>query len=96
MSDDYADTLGDTTAPFGQIALGSSATGQLEQLGDRDWFQIQLSAGRAYTVNLEGQQAGFGTLEDPYLRIYNSAGTLIAENDDAIFGSRVWTHNFTQ
>src|SRR5262249_33359646 len=53
---------------------------------DRDWFRMQLTGGTNYLVNLQGQQAGAGTLEDPYLRIRDSTGALVAENDDIVLG----------
>jgi hypothetical protein len=59
----------------------------LEQNGDRDWFRITLTAGVTYEVDLRGIQTGAGTLEDPYLRLYDNAGANIAENDDIIPGT---------
>jgi hypothetical protein len=86
ITDDFADNLTDTTAPFGHVAVGGSSTGNLETTGDRDWFQIQLAAGAAYSIDLQGQQAGVGTLEDPYLRVHDGTGALLAENDDIVLG----------
>ena len=80
--DDFADSFADTSAPFGQVALNGSATGRLEVNGDRDWFRVSLVAGVSYLIDLLGSQTGVGTLSDPYLRVHNSAGTLVAENDD--------------
>jgi FG-GAP-like repeat/Calx-beta domain/Bacterial pre-peptidase C-terminal domain len=85
-TDDFRDSLTDTTAPFGSVAVNGSSTGTLETTGDRDWFSIQLNAATTYDINLQGLQAGAGTLEDPYLRIHNSSGTLVAENDDIDLG----------
>jgi len=83
--DDYADSLTDTSAPFGQVSVNGTITGRLEVTGDRDWFRVQLTAGN-YIIDLQGLQSGGGTLEDPYLRLHNSAGVLIAENDDIVLG----------
>jgi len=85
--DDFANTLTDLTHPFGTIGVTGTATGTLEVSGDHDWFRVQLTAGTSYLINLQGQQAGAGTLEDPYLRVRNSAGTLVAENDDIVSGT---------
>ena len=63
------------------VTVGSATTGSLETVGDHDWFRITLSAGQSITVTLNGI-----TLEDPYLRIRNSAGTVLAENDDVSAG----------
>ena len=66
--DDYADSLGDASSPFGPLTINGTATGSLESAGDHDWFRVQLSAGTAYTITLRGPGAGGGTLSDPYLR----------------------------
>ena len=43
--------------------------------GDRDWFAVDLEAGKAYRFDLEGTWTGGGTLYDPYLRgIYDEDG----------------------
>jgi Bacterial pre-peptidase C-terminal domain len=85
--DDYANSLSDLAHPFGALGPAGTATGTLEVAGDHDWFRVQLVAGTSYQINLQGQQAGAGTLADPYLRVHNSAGTLVAENDDIVLGS---------
>jgi hypothetical protein len=85
-TDDFRNSLTDTTHPFGSVVVNGSSTGKLEVAGDRDWFSIQLNAGTTYTINLQGQQTAGGTLEDPYLRLHNSAGTLLSENDDIVSG----------
>lgn len=81
FNDDYASSLTDTTHPFGQVAVNSVSTGTLETIGDRDWFRVQFVAGTTYVINLLGS-----TLEDPYLRLHDSTGTTLAENDDIILG----------
>ncbi|MFA7279073.1 MAG: DUF4214 domain-containing protein [Sterolibacterium sp.] len=76
IADDYPATV-DTN---GQVSAGGSATGQLEVAGDNDWYAISLVAGQQYTFSLDsGTTSG---LEDPFLSIYNSAGTLVTSNDD--------------
>ncbi len=81
--DDYA---GDATTD-GLLTPNGSITGNLEITGDRDWFRIQLAAGGDYTFDLEGSATGQGTLFDPYLRLYDSAGTLVAYDDDVSWPS---------
>jgi hypothetical protein len=80
--DDYADSLSDSTAPFGQVAVNGSNTGTLEVAGDRDWFRVTLMGGVPYVIDLKGQPSGNGTLDDPYLRVHDSSGALVAENND--------------
>ena len=65
------------------IAVGGSATGDIEQSGERDWFKIDLERGKSYQIDIKG--ANFwetdttdGTLRDPYLQgIYKPNGTKI-------------------
>ncbi len=81
-SDDYADSVTDTTAPMGSIGIGSSVTGNIESAGDHDFFRISLIAGTTYTIRLSGADSELGTLDDPYLQLCDSAGLEVAYNDD--------------
>jgi hypothetical protein len=63
--DDYTADAGTT----GRVAVGGSATGTLEQAGDRDWFAVDLDGGRSYTFTMSGASSGGGTLSDPYLSL---------------------------
>ena len=85
--DEFASSLTDTTHPFGAIAIGGSATGALQQAGDRDWFAVQLQGGATYSVSEIGKTGGGGTLADPYLRLHDSTGAVIAFDDDIVDGS---------
>lgn len=59
------------------VTVGSTTNGTLETIGDRDWYKITLSAGQSITVTLNGV-----TLEDPYLIVRNSSGSVLYYNDD--------------
>lgn len=59
------------------IAVGRSYDGILDVAGDHDWIRLNLASGQQISVQVTGT-----TTTDPYLRIYNSAGTLIFQNDD--------------
>ena len=90
FTDDF--TAGTDTA--GAVAVGGSATGEIEFEGDRDWFAVTLEEGKTYRIDLEGSPTSAGTLSDTYLRgIYDAAGNRISgtTNDDggASFNSRV-------
>nr|MEA2798635.1 serralysin [Phenylobacterium sp.] len=85
--DEFASSLADTANPVGRIAVGGSASGALQIAGDRDWFAVQFQAGATYTINLVGRAGGGGTLADPFLRLHDSGGTLLASNDDITPGS---------
>lgn len=84
--DDFADSLTDTLAVFGSVAVNGSSTGALEVAGDHDWFRVQLVAGVTYTIKVTGAVGAGGSLSDPYLRLHNSAGTMLAQNDDIVAG----------
>lgn len=78
MADDYTGS----TATTGRATVGGSSSGNLETVGDLDWFKVSLVSGNSYIFTLTSTGAATG-LEDPYLRLYSSDGTtLIAENDD--------------
>jgi Ca2+-binding RTX toxin-like protein len=85
--DDFASSLSDTAHPFGQIAVGGTATGALQQAGDRDWFAVQLQAGNTYSISETGATGHGGTLADPFLRLHDSSGALVASNDDIVDGT---------
>ena len=80
MPDDYTSDIQTT----GTVAVGGSATGEIETAEDRDWFAVTLVADRTYRIDLEGQwTAGRGTLRDPFLRgIHDENGTIIAGTTD--------------
>ena len=88
-SDDFASTLTDTSRPFGQLTVGGVATGALEQAGDRDWFAVTLQKGATYAFTEVGQYGGGGMLADPFLRVHETSGTLVASNDDVVDGSNL-------
>ena len=76
-----AQTAGTDTA--GTVAVGGSATGEIDYGGDLDWFAVTLEAGRTYRFSLEGTATDAGTLFDPYLRgIHDSNGNVIAGSGD--------------
>ena len=81
MTDDYTSS----TSTTGYVAVGGTATGEIELGGDRDWFAVTLEAGKTYRFDLEGSGTDAGTLYDPYLRgIHDTDGDLISgtTNDD--------------
>ena len=81
MSDDYRQD----TSTTGSVAVGGVATGEIGSSGDRDWFAVDLVAGRTYVIDLRGSRTSDGTLSDPNLRgIHDADGNLISgtTNDD--------------
>ena len=75
MPDDYLST----TQTTGAVAVGGSATGDIETSKDFDWFAVDLVAGHTYVIDLEGADSGGGALQDPVLRgLYDADGNRIA------------------
>ena len=85
--DDYPASTGTS----GTVYPGGSTTGTIENGNDEDWFAVQLQGGATYTIDLEGEPTGRGTLSDPYLRLYNGFGSQVMTNDDGGtgFNSRI-------
>lgn len=80
------DDQGSSTSSHGTISVGSSVQGEIETGGDQDWFEVSLTSGTTYQVNLMGSPSGQGTLADPYFYgVYDSNGQLIGNttNDDS-------------
>lgn len=86
--DDYSNT----TNTNGQLSANSYITGSIEQVGDNDWFAIDLNANQNYTFNLD--TLATNGLIDPLLNLYDGDGTLITRNDDSN-GSLASEINFT-
>jgi len=60
------------------IAVGASVIGELTEGDESDWYAITLTAGSSYRFALDGI-----ALADPYLRLFDSASSYLASNDDA-------------
>ena len=79
VTDDFA--AGAITS--GAVAVGGLAAGEIESSGDRDWFAVELTAGRTYRIDLEGTATGVGSLWDPAIHgIHDSDGALIGYSGD--------------
>ena len=90
-TDDFAAGTGTT----GAVAVGGSVTGDIEFHRDRDWFAVELDAGKRYRIDLEGSSTGDSTLYNPYLRgVHDADGLLLAgttdNNGGAGYNSRVY------
>ncbi|MGR3761187.1 M10 family metallopeptidase [Roseobacteraceae bacterium NS-SX3] len=62
---------------------GDTFSGSISYYGDRDWVAINFEKGQAYNIELKGIFGGGGSLWDPYLRLYNSEGQLVAYDNDS-------------
>ena len=80
LSDDFSANPDES----GELTVGGSAIGNIESPGDIDWFMVDLEANVDYTVQIQGQRSGLGTMPDPRFRgIYDSEGSPLdgASND---------------
>ena len=59
------------------IRVGTSKRGTINTglTADEDWFEIALDDNALYRIDVEGY--GFGSLDDPEVRVYNSSGAAI-------------------
>ena len=63
------------------MAIGDDFVGELTSGSDRDSIAVYISAGQTVDVTLTGE--GSTPTADPYLRVYNTSGSIVAQNDDA-------------
>jgi len=77
--DENADVPGDSSTNV-NLLVGNTYDGELEVLGDTDWIRVELVAGQRYAISMDG--SGANPLIDPLVRLYDSNGNLVAENDD--------------
>ena len=83
VADSVTDDFAADTTTAGTVSVGGSATGAIQFARDHDWFAVNLEGGKTYRIDLEGSQAGAGTLADPHLRgIFDADGTFIAGTTD--------------
>lgn len=76
------DIPGDMTSTA-SIAVGTQITGALEVTADHDWYAVDLVAGTAYLITLDGFAFDeFITLEDPYIYLRDANGVLLDQDDD--------------
>ncbi len=78
VSEGDPDLPGDTTTT-GKVEVGGSVTGKIRNLNDKDWFAVELEAGKRYQIDMEGADTGRGTLTHPRVSgIYDAAANAIA------------------
>ena len=72
------DDFSASVATTGTVAVGGSATGEIESQGDHDWFAVTLEAGKTYRIDVKGRNTGDGTLWNPILDgVYDATGGFI-------------------
>lgn len=88
MADDFAAN----TSTTGRITVNAPipTTGNIEAVGDRDWFRVFLWSGETYGLQERANASGDGTLGDPVIRLRDSAGTPVGVNDNGGFGNNAY------
>ena len=79
-ADDFANTVSQEVAKptsSATLVLGTPTNAVIGVPGDHDVFRIDLVADRVYQLSAEGMASHGGTLADPYLRVFDSAGRLL-------------------
>ena len=71
-----------STATLGRVEVGGSATGDIENVADGDWFRVVLEKDKTYVFDLEGTETSSGTLADPVLLLRNASGRTLEADDD--------------
>ncbi|WP_162617688.1 M10 family metallopeptidase [Yoonia maritima] len=70
--------LPNNTTTTATLSVGGIYSDTLETSGDRDWVKIDLDPEEYVQISLTGV-----SLIDPYLRVYDATGSLIAQDDDS-------------
>ncbi|PWC40880.1 pre-peptidase C-terminal domain-containing protein, partial [Azospirillum sp. TSO35-2] len=65
---------------------GTPLTAALSVVGETDMYAVTLQRGVLYTLRETGASTSTGTLNDPYLRLFDSNRNLVAQDDDGGVG----------
>ena len=76
---DFASSI----ATLGMVEVGGSATGEIEDVNDIDWFRVVLEEDKTYVFDLEGTETSSGTLANPHLGIRSGSAALLSTDDDS-------------
>ena len=58
-----------------------SFTGNISSIDEQDWIEIEFQAGETYTFNLTANNTEEDSLKNPYLKLYDSSGSLVSESN---------------
>ena len=85
----FADTVPGDTTSLVNLPIGAPINGEIETLGDHDWYRITLTAGQTYTFTVGA--TGTGDITDSHLFLRSSTGALLADNDDIAFPGNTYS-----
>ena len=75
---DFASSI----ATLGRVEVDGSATGEIEDVTDLDWFRVVLEEDKTYVFDLEGTETSSGPLANPHLSVRNQTGAIQYSSDD--------------
>jgi len=84
--DDRRDTFDGVGDIGAAVVNGAGVGGTIDFTGDRDLISVSLTAGTLYFLDLRGSATGNGSLADPFLRLLDSVGAVLASDDDSGVG----------
>ncbi len=88
VSEPNGEDFPEDTTTAGVVVLDSEATGKITPSSDKDWFRINVEAGKVYKIGIRGADTLNGTLWDPLLDgIYDQDGRKISNTSDDDDGS---------
>lgn len=72
------------------LLQGSTTPGEIENFttsgrfsADRDWFSVTIGGSQLARISVLGADSGRGTLEDPFIEVYDANGRLVMTDDDS-------------
>ena len=94
VSEPGGSDLPEGTSTTGRVAVDGPAAGEIQRANDRDWFGVELEAGKTYQIDLSGVRSGGGTLSLPHLRgVYDADGIQVPGIYDPLAFSFANPHN---
>lgn len=84
------DDFGEIFGIVGEIEIGVRLCGDIEQVGDWDWFVVELDVGISYWFNLCGELFDGGMLLDGFFKLCEVDGIEFVLNNNSGIGIDVW------
>ncbi len=81
----FVDDFADDVTTTGEVTVGGTVGGEIEVAGDRDWFRVVLESDGLYVFDVRGEGGGGGTLEYPFVTIFDAEGNSLDANPGALF-----------
>ena len=81
INDEISEDYSSNAQTKGFVAIGGSTRGNIQFVGDKDWFKVDLVAGSTYIFDLSGFNSNGGTLgsggDTAYLSLFDRSGQFI-------------------